>query len=303
MKYIYGPVISRRLGASLGIDVIPHKTCTLDCLYCECGPTTNKTHIRSDYVNFDELTKELDYALKNYDFDYITFAGSGEPTLYKGLGKLITYLKEVSDKKVCVITNSTLLWLEDLRSELLAADIIIPSVDTVNEETFRKLNRNTDALQLTDILNGLKIFSEIYKGQLWIEILFVKGFNDTEEEVLLLKNYLTTVRYDRIEVHTVDRPPAYRNIKGVDADFLDFAGNILNARVIKRTPQEVSIKVELEDILSIIRRRPYTVDDIVSSLSADRDGALRAIYLLEKKRLIRKEVVNGQEFIVPVDRV
>ena len=169
-KHLFGPVPSRRLGVSLGIDLVPHKTCTLDCVYCECGKTTNRTFERREYAPLDEILEELkNYMNENSEIDYITFSGSGEPTLHSGIGEIINFLKHnYPQYKVAVLTNGTLFYGKKLRDEVKSADLIIPSLDAASCEIFNKINRPYEKLNLDKIINGLIALRKEFSGEIYV---------------------------------------------------------------------------------------------------------------------------------------
>ena len=173
MKRIFGPVPSRRLGRSLGIDVVPYKTCSFDCVYCECGATTEKIFERREFVPLRELLGELGTRLAEMPEppDVLTLSGAGEPTLYRSMGGLIVEAKKMSGLPVAVITNSSTMHLPDVRKELYETDIVLPSLDTALEETFLRINRPHPACSLEDIIRGLEEFCRNFTGRVLLEIL------------------------------------------------------------------------------------------------------------------------------------
>jgi wyosine [tRNA(Phe)-imidazoG37] synthetase (radical SAM superfamily) len=207
MKYIFGPVKSRRLGVSLGVEIIPKNTCSFDCIYCQAGRTINKTIERKPYVSKDEVLSELkEYLQHNPLPDFITLSGTGEPTLNSEISSIIQGIKSISSVPVAVITNSSL--LSQVSDELIEADVIMPSLDTVNEHIFKVLNQPYLRLNITEIIQGLYDFSHKFKGMLWLEIMLVKGINDTLEEICKLRRICQDIRVDRICLNTVVRTPA-----------------------------------------------------------------------------------------------
>ncbi|RPI46755.1 MAG: radical SAM protein, partial [Bacteroidetes bacterium] len=178
-KYIFGPVPSRRLGMSLGVDLVPHKVCSLDCVYCECGPTTKRTLDRKEYVLYGKVTEELDhFFIENPDPDFITFSGSGEPTLNTRIGDVLHFIKQKKPAiPVAVLTNGTLLGRKDVRDELMEADVVLPSLDAATPEVFRRINRPAHGLDLDEILEGLVSFRKEFRGEMWLEIFIIPGFN------------------------------------------------------------------------------------------------------------------------------
>jgi len=209
-KHIYGPVRSRRLGNSLGVDMVPHKTCSLDCVYCECGATTVFTTERKEYIPSDEIIAEIDRYLgndKNIAPDYVTFGGSGEPTLHSGLGRIIKHLKDrYPSQKLALLTNSTLLNDYHLRQDILLCDLILPSLDAVTEEVFRKVNVPVGAIRCVDVVDGLTALSSEYKGQLWLEVFISPGINDGDGEIAIFKDVITKINPTRVQLNSLDRP-------------------------------------------------------------------------------------------------
>jgi wyosine [tRNA(Phe)-imidazoG37] synthetase (radical SAM superfamily) len=227
--FIYGPVLSRRLGRSLGIDLIPHKTCSLDCIYCECGKTTNLTLSRKEYIPTIEVKREIQKYLKNKpNLNYITFAGSGEPTLHTGIGDIILYLKNnYPQYKVAVITNSTLLNDNEVIKSILAADLIIPSLDAISQETFVKINQPHKKLHSEKIVLGIKKLREKFAGEIWLEIFIVPGINDNEKELKLFKKILDEVKINKVQLNSLDRPGIVKWLKPVSKSGLKRIANYL----------------------------------------------------------------------------
>jgi len=207
MKYIVGPLHSRRLGTSLGIYIIPLKVCSLDCLYCEAGATTNLTVNRQSFYDAQAVLKELSgFLASKPNLDYITFSGLGEPTLNSDIGYLIREIKARWPMyKLCLITNSTLLTSQTLRNEVALCDVIIPSLDAVSEEVFTKINRPYNTLKAADIVNSLVALREVFKNKLWLEIFLIQGINDTPTELLLLKDACIKINPDIIHLNSLDR--------------------------------------------------------------------------------------------------
>lgn len=207
LQYIFGPVISRRLGLSLGIDLIPFKTCSLDCVYCECGKTNQLLIERREYVPTAEVTAELDkYLQSNPNIDYLTFSGSGEPTLHSGLGQIIDFIKENYPRyKISLLTNSTLFPQEGVIKEVKDLDLIVPSLDAVSEDIFNKINRPISGVRAAEIVKGLESLRASFAGQLWLEIFIIPGINDHREELQLFKKALQRIRPDKIQLNSLDR--------------------------------------------------------------------------------------------------
>lgn len=225
-RYIFGPVISRRLGASLGINLVPRKKCNLDCLYCEVCPTDKHDENRIDYVNTQDLVEEI----KSIDtkIDYLTLTGFGEPTLHKNLDKIISALKREFKYPVAMITNSLLLRGSAVRKELLELDLIVPSLDAVSQNIFEVLTRPVPGVKAEEVVEGLVKFREEFFGKMWLEILFVKGINDSKDEVFLLSEAINKIKPDRVQLNTVVRLPAYDGVNPLSLFELEKIANMLS---------------------------------------------------------------------------
>jgi len=220
MKYIFGPVPSRRLGSSLGIDVVPFKTCDLDCIYCEVGKTNHLTIKRDHYINIDHMLEELKriYPAVKDHLDVVTVTGSGEPTLNIDIKIIATEIKKIISHPLVLLTNSTLVTNNEVKDAMMLFDVIVPSVDAVSNEVFRKINRPHSSLNLINILDQLREFSHTYNGKLFIEVLLVEGINDNFEEIGKIATYIKTLKYDKVQLNTVFRPPAYPDAKGINQE-------------------------------------------------------------------------------------
>ena len=208
-RYLYGPVPSRRLGRSLGIDLVPHKICTYNCIYCQIGETTDKTLVRKEYAPVREILEEVRSFLKEEPsaLDHLSLSGSGEPTLHSKIRLVIEGMKTITSVPVAVITNGSLLFEEEVRRDLLHADVVLPSLDAGSQEVFDRVNRPLSELSIEKVIEGLVDFRKVYKGQIWLEILFCKGVNDGEEELLKMRKAVDRIQADRIHLNSVVRPP------------------------------------------------------------------------------------------------
>lgn len=272
MEYIYGPVPSRRLGRSLGVSPIPKKTCNYSCVYCQLGRTNHMTNKRELFFPIKEIMAEFDEALRsNIDFDVVTIVGEGEPTLYLGLGGLVSEIQKKTDKPVAVITNGSLLNDADLRSELYKADIVLPTFDAYDDESFKKINRPHGSIDFKTIKEGLKLFSEEYKGQLWLELMLMDGINDDDESLSKYSETLKKFKYDRLYINTPVRPPAESYIKAVNYKKMDHAVNNLGGISIDLLASQgfySEIKDDYRSILSIIKRHPMNQYEIEGFLKS-----------------------------------
>lgn len=271
MKYLFGPVPSRRLGISLGVDLVPHKVCSLNCVYCEVGKTTNLTIERREYVPIDGVIEELNnYLSQNPELDFITFSGQGEPTLNSGLEKVINFIKSNFPRyKVALITNGTLFWDKNIRNEVQKADVLLPSLDAVDKMTFLKLNRPNKNLQIDQIIEGLITLRKEFKGKIYLEIFFVPGLNDTESELNLLKSTTQKIEPDIMQLNTLDRPGTENWVKPLPRERLEQIVKFfqpLPVEIIsnpKARKQIQSFNQNISDqILETIKRRPVTDKDL-----------------------------------------
>ncbi len=270
-KHLFGPVPSRRLGMSLGVDLIPHKICSLNCVYCECGATTSLTHERKEYVPVDEVYSELkDFFKTNPDPDYLTFSGAGEPTLHKHIGEVIAFLKELRPEiPVAVLTNGTLFGDPEVREELMLADVVLPSLDAATDLALRRINRPRRELKASGYIKGLIEFRREFKGEIWLEILILPGYNDGEENLMALKEAIRKINPDRIQLNTLDRPgtvegllPARMSQLQEIASFFDLDKVEIIAPPEERN-QVKSYRTDVESaILETIARRPCTLADL-----------------------------------------
>lgn len=268
-RYLFGPVPSRRLGVSLGVDLIPLKTCSLDCVYCECGKTTRLTTERKEYIQIDRVIAELEEYLKSDPpLDYITFAGSGEPTLNNGLGTVISYLKQnFSRYRTCLLTNGTLFTDPGVRAEVAAADLIIPSLDAATEDIFNRLNRPEQGLDCAAIINGLEQLRLEYKGEIILEIFIVPGLNDTEPELEEIKRAIERIKPDGVQIGTLDRPGTEEWVEAAEkSSLVEIARYLGDADLIGDFQQRSKIASFREShsrkILQTLRRRPCTAADL-----------------------------------------
>lgn len=287
MKYrhIIGMVMSRRLGKSLGVNLIPGKICSLDCVYCEAGRTQILTSERSAYFPVDEVIKELRcYINENPDIDFITYSGAGEPTLYSQLGEVSRRIKEEFGKyKLALITNGTLFYREDVRRDAAFADVVMPSLDAVSTAVFGKVNRPEASLDNKKIIDGLCEFRREYNGQIWLEFFVVPGVNDSAEELELIKNAVRRIKPDRLQLNSLDRPAPDNDVAAASRTHLDelkefFADTGIFTQVISRIPQ--NCKITEAKILELLGKGAVPIDEIrktfgacdnaVSSLTAER---------------------------------
>ncbi|MDE4908265.1 radical SAM protein [Methanogenium marinum] len=270
-QYLFGPVPSRRLGVSLGIDLVPHKTCSYNCIYCECGKTTELTTERAEYYSTDAIILEIDDYLSTHPkLDFITFSGSGEPTLHSGMGRIARHIREnFPEYRIALLTNGSLLTDPAVRAEAADVHVVVPSMDAVSESVFKKIDRPCSSISAADVLSGLITFRKEFKGEIWLEIFIVPGLNDTEEELLFLRDAIAEIRPDRVQLNALDRPGIYdwittptKEEMEIIADSLGFPGIDIVEGLQSRSDIASFSQDVRESILGTIRRRPCTIDDL-----------------------------------------
>ena len=270
-KHLFGPVPSRRLGISLGVDLVPHKVCTLNCIYCECGSTTRLTRDRDEYVPMTGLKAELsNYFENNPDPEYITFSGAGEPTLHSGIGEIISFIRELKPQiRMALITNGTLFSDPAVRKELLEVDVVLPSLDAATDVAFRKINRPRKDFRVEAYVNGLIRFKKEYKGGFWLEVLILPGYNDDSANIRALKKAIKAIGPDRVHLNTLDRPGVIEGLRPASREELERIAQQLDlpdAEIVVPALQRansVAFRSDVEAaIMETISRRPCTVADI-----------------------------------------
>lgn len=277
MKMVYGSVPSRRLGRSLGVGTIPFKTCDYSCVYCQLGRTTHMTTQRKDFFPPEELLNEIKRVIEvessHSEIDFVTFVGEGEPTLCKSLGWLIRKTKEIADIAIAVDTNGSLLYREDVRNDLSLADVVMPSFDAGTAETFRKINRPHRGIDFEAVVEGMERFRQEYDGEIWMEVMLVKGLNDSEEELKAIKSRLEHIEPDRTYINVPIRPPAEPWAVPPDKDAIALAHAILgDVTVVDITAEETGdfstdgFTNPEDAILAIIRRHPMREEQVIETL-------------------------------------
>ena len=276
-RYLFGPVPSRRLGISLGVDLVPHKTCTLDCIYCECGATTNLTVDRREYVPVDEVIKELDDYFRNHpDPDYITFSGAGEPCLNSRIGDVLAFIRSRKpDISIAVLTNGTLFNRQEVRKELLGADLVMPSLDAASVQALQTVNRPHESISLEAYIDGLAALSSEFEGKLALEIFVLPGCNDAAEELAALKSAVQRIKPDIIQLNTLDRPGVIADIKRATREELESVAEFFRpfeVEIIAAAPLRKGLDSYRNDmesaILETVLRRPCTLDDLAVILGS-----------------------------------
>ncbi|MGV8058767.1 MAG: radical SAM protein [Smithellaceae bacterium] len=294
-KYIYGPVPSRRLGRSLGIDLVPFKTCTYDCIYCQLGWTTNKTTERRPYVPVKDILNELKIKLAmGGPPDYISIAGSGEPTLHSRIGELIGMIKKMTTIPVAVLTNGSLLFMPEVRAALMQADLVIPSLDAGDETLFHYVNRPHPAISFDHMVNGLIDFARDFPGKIWLEVLLLGGVTGISSEVEKIASIIRIIQPTRVQLNSVLRPPAEEIAFPLSTDQMIALKSIFPGEVdiISSNEQTGVLISDLsatsdEDIVSLLARRPCTIEDISNGLGINANEVIKRM-----ERLVKANKVN-----------
>jgi wyosine [tRNA(Phe)-imidazoG37] synthetase (radical SAM superfamily) len=270
--YCYGPVPSRRLGRSLGVDLVPMKTCSLDCVYCQLQATESTTVLRRDYAPVDDVLAELKQKLKTGPRpDYITLGGGGEPTLHSSFGDVAAGARVFSDVPVALLTNGSLMHLPEVRAACGDIALIVPSLDAGDEPTYRRVNRPHSDLTLEQLVDGLAALRREFSGQIWLEVFMVDGMNTSDDQVRAIARQAERIAPDRIQVNTAVRPPAEASVRVPSPARLARVCELLGPRAELVAGRPLFDDVEAasarqDEVLAMLRRRPCTADDIAAGL-------------------------------------
>ena len=299
-KYLYGPVPSRRLGRSLGIDLVPHKICTYDCIYCQIGKTTRRTLLRKEYVPVKEVLKEVELFLQEELslIDHFSLSGSGEPTLHSKIGSVIKEIKTISSIPIAVITNGSLLYQKKVREDLLGANIVLPSLDAATSDAFQTINRPHPKLSVEKVIEGIAEFRKVYDGQIWLEILFCKGVNDKSSELHKMKEAVKRIKPDLIHINTVVRPPSEDWVKPLSQKGLEKIKAFFGERAsiiseFDRHLPSVSERDLREEIMKILRRRPLSLTDLSKGMGISQHKLEEYLSPLIKEGKIQSRSFGG----------
>ncbi len=294
-RYLFGPVPSRRLGMSLGIDLVPMKTCSLNCIYCECGKTTHLTVERQEYVPLNEVCRELhDYNSTHSQPDYLTFSGSGEPMLNSRIGDVLAFVKKEHPYiPVALLTNGTSFTDAQIRREILDVDVLLPSLDAATQETFQRINRPHPDLRIDEIIKGLEALRQEYHGEIWLEVFILPDVNDSPSELSALKVAILRIQPDRIQLNTLDRPGAvasitsagYKELQQIKDDW-----QLPNVEIVARPKTRKHVQSFRQDIesaiLETIARRPCTLEDLSRILGLHTNELNKYLGVLETDQKI-----------------
>jgi wyosine [tRNA(Phe)-imidazoG37] synthetase (radical SAM superfamily) len=302
-KYLFGPVFSRRIGVSLGVDLVPSKTCSMDCVYCEAGATTSLSSKRCEFYDTAEIIGELDgFLSKNPEIDYVTFSGAGEPTLHSGMGRIVKFLKgKYPQYRICLITNGILLGSDQMIDELAGIDLVIPSLDAADDETLGRINRPATGISSRDIVKSLEKFRSRSKALFWLEIFVVPGINDSQESIEAIRKAVVRINPDKVQLNSLDRPGTEKWVrKASESEILPFVRALephvtvevigkpaLSASAIAR--EKLSVGDLEEAVTEIVRRRPCTLPEIASALSVGDDKLLPVLGKMADTGVIKVE--------------
>ena len=303
--YLYGPVPSWRLGRSLGVDIIPFKTCSFNCIYCETGRTTNLTVERKEYVSTASVIEELKTFLSKRKkiIDYITISGSGEPTLNSKIGEMVREIKKLTDIPMAVLTNSSLLNREEVRRELMEADVVLPSLDVVSQSLFESLNRPYPSLKIEEIIEGLIELRKEFKNRIWLEALLVKGINDGLEDIRKLSQIIEKIGPDKVQLNTVVRPPAEEEVFALSQKELcaikkELPGKVEVVKKLGKALKEEHVGKLETDIKNLLKRRPCTLRDISYALKVDPKEVMENLTVLKRHAEIKSELHNRKRYYI-----
>jgi len=322
MKHLFGPVFSRRLGLSQGIDLLPPKTCNFNCIYCEINQAPQLSCKRGEHVPTEVILAEIDELLANeervLDLDVFTITASGEPTLHTGIGRIIRHIKGKTDKPVAILTNGSQLYLKEVREDLSQADIVIPSLDAARPESFRKVNRPAKcSADLEVIIEGIARFSHEFSGEVWLEILFVENINDTPEDIAALKIAIERIRPTRVQLNTVARPPYESFAKPLTRKRMEevkeeiekgYAGHVDilagskeadeadNGKGRKGSIEKISLERAEYEIIEMVLRRPCTTADIAGTLNLEIERATEILKNMESRGDLSIKIHGGKKY-------
>ncbi len=297
MKHVFGPVPSRRLGRSLGVDLIPFKTCSYDCIYCQLGRTTHKTIQRKEWVPIEEVLEEIKEKLSSKP-DYITLSGSGEPTLSTRLGDLIEGIHSITNTPVAVLTNGSLLWQEDLRREIADAQLLVPSLDAGDAQLFEAVNRPAPELSFDRVAEGLIAMRDLFSGIMWLEVFILGGYTADVSEVEKINRWAKRIRPDVIQLNTVTRPPAESFAMAVNRERLEQLAQLFESKAeviadFRGVHEQVEFTATRETVLQLLERRPCSIEDIAEGLGIHRNEVVKYVEeLLTQKKIESTQTGN-----------
>ncbi|NQU44647.1 radical SAM protein [bacterium] len=319
-KYLFGPVPSRRLGRSLGIDLIPFKTCSFNCVYCQLGPTQNLTPERREWVPTSDVLEEFEAWLDaGGEADTITLAGSGEPTLHLGFGDILDDIRQQLKSRglarktspckpsvrICLLSNGSLLHLPEVSRGAAAADVVKLTFSAPDETIWRQVHRCTPGLHFDDMFESYLVFRNRFDGELWLEVMLLDGINASDEQVRRLADMAARIRPDRIQLNTVVRPPAVPYVKAVSKERMEALKGFFDppAEVIGeyKGPALPELQLTRSDILALVARHPATTDEVAEFFGLHPNEVLKHMQALLEQNRLRATAQGGKTYYVPAD--
>jgi wyosine [tRNA(Phe)-imidazoG37] synthetase (radical SAM superfamily) len=291
-KYLFGPVPSRRLGSSLGVDTVPFKTCSYDCVYCQLGRTTDKICERRVFFPVEDILEECADKLKHVTRpNYITLSGSGEPTLHEKLGDIICGIKSITDIDVVVLTNGSLLWREEVKKSVLDADLLIPSLDAGDEKTFEQINRPHSEITFDKMVDGLCSLRKEFAGPIWLEVFLVNNVNTHKDQLVKIRTLADRIKPDRIQLNTAVRGSAEDFVEAISIEKMEEIQKITgpNSEIIvhgHQTGVSSEQKIKPEDVLDLLKRRPCSIDDLSVGLNSHRNEVIKHLHALQEQNIV-----------------
>ena len=297
-SYLFGPVPSRRFGRSLGVDLTPHKTCSLDCVFCQLGRTTNQTLCRREFVPLDLVLAELeDWQRTAGDADFITLSGSGEPTLHSRFGEVLEFIRSKSSIPAALLTNGTMLHLPEVRNAASHADLVKVSLSAWDQVSYQWVNRPHPALRFDQLLEGQKDFRVQFEGQLWMEVFLVGGINSIPADVYKIAALVREISPDRIQLNTAVRPPAEDFVAAIPKERMAELAQLFDplAEIITEfsIEQPNAVKVERQRIFAMLKRRPCTLEEISQLCGLHHNEVSKYLGSLLQTRQILTDCRNG----------
>jgi len=300
-KYIFGPVPSRRLGRSLGVDLVPLKTCSFDCLFCQLGRTQSTTLQRREYVPANQVIQELEQWFESgSETDFITLSGSGEPTLHSNFAQVLEFVKSRSSLPTALLTNGSLLFQPEVRKQAQEADLLKVSLSAWDQASLERINRPHPEILFSDLISGLRRLSAEYVGSLMIEVFLLQGINDDQESVARIAGYINDLDVDRVQINTIVRPPAEQGLKAVPGEKMQELSREFDLQVdvvtdYKADPEK-RINSSINSVLDVLKRRPCTIEELteVSGRSGSEvESSIRELLQRDQIRMFKQE---GKEY-------
>ncbi len=300
-QYTYGPVRSRRLGLSLGLDIVPMKTCSFDCVYCQLGGGHRPLIERREYVPSEEVLRRAGEEIRSSgEPDFVTLGGSGEPTLNTAFGDIARKIAAAYSLPVALLTNGSLLWMPEVREACRHMDLVIPSLDACDEETFKAINRPHPSLNLAKIIDGLSQLRETFEGLIWLEVFLIKGINDSDRHCLAFKKLIERIRPDKVHLNTAVRPPAEPSVRVPSRERMEQICDILGPKAEIITPRHKNAgpgaNISGEDIINILRRRPCTAREIAETCGTTENEVAEKLHNMVSDEKIVEITGEGESF-------